>query len=111
VALSPSGGEATSTQPVQWHTQLFSITLESVQLPLSRPSFPCWEGQDKAVLLKKPIRPRKKITHKLFIMSQAGVVALVTMVLLPLLMRWRLCHHCDGAIAVVDAQASPPSLS
>ena len=25
-------------------------------MPLSRPSFPCWEGWDKAVWLKKPIQ-------------------------------------------------------
>ena len=30
-------------------------------MPLSRPSFPCWEGQDKAVWLKKPIRLRNKV--------------------------------------------------
>jgi hypothetical protein len=111
VALSPSGGEATSTQPVQWCTQLFGVMLESVQSPSSRPFFPCSKGWDKAVLHKKPIRKRKKGTHKSFIVCQAGVVALVTMVSLPLLMHRHLCHCCVGVVAVVDMQASLLSLT
>jgi hypothetical protein len=51
---------------------------------------------------------KKKSTHKLFIVHQAGVVALVTLSLLPLLMHRRLYHCCDGAIAVIDVQASLP---
>ncbi len=39
---------------IQQRTQLLSIALELVEVPLSRP-FPCWEGWNKAVLLKKPI--------------------------------------------------------
>jgi hypothetical protein len=54
---------------------------------------------------------KKKSTHELFIVHQAGVVALVPMALLPLLMCRHLCHCCDGVIAVVDAQASLPSPS
>jgi hypothetical protein len=51
VALSSSQDDATSTMMHQQHTQLLSIALESIEMPSSRPSFPCWEGQDKTVLL------------------------------------------------------------
>jgi hypothetical protein len=56
---------------------------------------------------------KKKSTHKLFIVRLAGIVALVTMALLPSLMCRRLCHCCDGVIAItiIDVQVSPPSLS
>jgi hypothetical protein len=54
---------------------------------------------------------KKKSTHKSFIVSQAGVIAPVTRALLPLLMHGHLCHCHDGAIAIVDAQASLPSSS
>jgi hypothetical protein len=45
---------------------------------------------------------KKKSTHKLFIVHQAGIVALVTIALSPLLMRRCLCHCHDGIIAIVD---------
>ena len=48
-------------RPIQWCAQFLSVMLELVQTPPSRPSFPCWEGRDEAVLLNKPIRPRKKV--------------------------------------------------
>jgi hypothetical protein len=54
---------------------------------------------------------KKKGSHKLFIMLQAGFVALVTMVWLPVLMHRHHHHCCDGVIAAVDAKASPPLLS
>jgi hypothetical protein len=37
--------------------------MESVQMPLSRPSFPCWEGWDKVVWLKKPLRVQNQVTQ------------------------------------------------
>jgi hypothetical protein len=46
---------------------------------------------------------KKKSTPKSFIMRQAGIVALITMVLLPSLMRRHFCHCCDGIIAFIDA--------
>jgi hypothetical protein len=51
---------------------------------------------------------KKKSTHELFVVRQAGVVALITMVLSLLSMCRRFCHHCDGIIAIVDVQASLP---
>jgi hypothetical protein len=54
---------------------------------------------------------KKKSTHESFIVHQAGIVTLVTMVLLPLLMHRHLCHCCDGLIAIVGVQASLPLLS
>jgi hypothetical protein len=47
---------------IQRCTRLLSVALELVEMPLSRPSFPCWEGWNEAVLLKKPIRLRN-IVH------------------------------------------------
>ena len=70
VALSPSQGEATSTQT---HPMAYTIAQRHTGIgttTLSRPSFPCWKGRDKAVLLKKPIRPRNKVhtsTNSLFL--------------------------------------------
>ncbi len=101
VALSPSGCEAISTPPVQWHTQQFGITLDSVQLPLSRPSFPCWEGQDEAVLLKKLIRPRKKV--------HTSCSSCVELALLPL-EQWQCCHHQYGGVFAIVGMSSLPSL-
>ena len=70
VALSPSQGEATSTQT---HPMAYTIAQRHTGIgttTLSRPSFPCWVGRDEAVLLKKPIRPRNKVhtsTNSLFL--------------------------------------------
>ncbi len=43
------------------HTRLLSIALESIEMLSSRPSFPCWEDQDKEVWLKKLFRPRNQV--------------------------------------------------
>jgi hypothetical protein len=73
VALSPSQGEATSTQT---HPMAYTIAQRHTGIgttTLSRPSFPCWVGRDEAVLLKKPIRPRNKVhtsTNSLFLWHQ-----------------------------------------
>jgi hypothetical protein len=52
--------------------------------------------------------PAKKNTHKLFILCQAGIVALVTMAFLLSSMRRHLCHCCDSIIAIIDVQVSLP---
>jgi hypothetical protein len=163
VALSPSKSEDTSTGSIQQCTQSLSVTHELVLTPLSRPFFPCWEGWDEAVSLKKPIWPRNHVrtsmndsccsanravvgaffspnkqttpisAHKccetrggggargLFVCAcpqqmfarftsivdaqascrpQAGVVALIVMMLLPS-MRRHLCRRCNGVVALV----------
>jgi hypothetical protein len=76
------------------------------------------------VMESLPLLMQRRVCHHqasfvaLVTCCQAGVVALVMMVLLPL-MRRHLCCCCvgnccschNGAVAVVDAQASPPLLS
>jgi hypothetical protein len=61
----------------------------------------------KSGFAQKADPAKQKSTHESLIMHQAGIVALVTMALLPLSMHRHLCHHCDGVIAVVDAQVYP----
>jgi hypothetical protein len=64
VALFPFKSEDTSTEPIQRRTQLLSVMHELVLTPSSRPFFPCWEGQDEAVSLKKPVLAKKSCMHE-----------------------------------------------
>ncbi len=97
VALSPSKSEGTSTRPIQRRTQLLSITLESVQAPLSRPSFPCWEGRDKAVWLKKPIWPRINVrTSRNDLFCSANIILV-----------WGGVGVCDSVAAICHTTRTP----